>query len=223
MYKNLILTLMISLMLTAGAFAQSSERGGSGSSSRASIQAERALSKEVSKLTGKMARSDFAGVKLNGKQRQTLKQLVEANYSKMTQLDEQIAREIPADKVKALQKAYRAAKREHASEKEAMLISMQSIELPEAMQQKVEELSKSKEEIMASMRAAVVDTFDAEQKSKFDAAMAEKKMAAKEEMTDEKMTDEEMSDEKMSGEKMSDEKMMDKEASEEEAMGSGSK
>jgi len=151
--------------------------------------------------------------------------MVDSKYTEMVNLDKKIAMSIPADQVKALQKAYRKAEKGGSSEVEAMSMSMEKIGLPEMVQEKVLMMNQSKEDIRGSIVASIADTFDQEQSDAFATAMAakmemmgekmaDKEMMDKEEMTDkEEMADEGMKDKEMTGEKemTSKEKMMDKE------------
>ena len=140
--------------------------------------------------------------------------MVDAKYSEMVQLDNKIAKSIPADQVKALKKAFRNAEKDGSSEVEAMSVSMEAIGLPEMVQEKVLMMNNSKEEIREAIRMSIVKTFDQEQQEAFAAVMATKKEMMGEEMSDkemsdkEEMADKEMMDEKMEGKEMSDEKEM---------------
>ena len=144
----------------------------------------------------------------------------------MVQLDNQIARSIPEDQVKALQRAFRNAKKDGSSEVEAMSMSMVKIGLPEMVQEKVLMMNQSKEEIRVSILLSVAETFDEEQHEAFSASLAAKEKMMGEEMADKEMagekemTDEEMADKEMTGEKeMADKEMMEKEMSDGEKVG----
>lgn len=212
MNKKLILSVVLCLLFTGGAFAQSgSKNSGSsarsaGSSSRTSYtKADRETIRAKEKLVSQMTRKDFESVRLTKDQKQTLAQMVDAKYSMIAQIDSKIANSIPSSRVKKLQKAFREAKREGNNEIEAMGISMKQIGLPEDVQESVLEMNQSKESIMEAIKTSVVQTFDQEQQNKFAAAMAAKKeMSAKEQMSDKEMAgdketdgEQEMMDKKM--------------------------
>ena len=211
MKNNLILSVVLSLLFTGGVFAQSGSKSygssrSAGSSSRNSIKVDRELEREKEKLVSRMTRKDFVDVRLNRDQKMTLMKMVDSKYPMIVQLDKQIAGSIPANKVKALQRAFRAAKKEGSSEVEAMSASMETIGLSEMVQEKVLMMNQSKETILDAIRGSVAESFDQEQQRVFAASMA----AKKEMMSDKKET---MSDKKeMSGDKeMMEEKMTDQE------------
>ena len=232
MNKNLIIVVILCcFFLTGVAFAQSSEKS-SGSSSRSSgsysknSKADRELASAKAKLVRQMTRRDFEGVKLNKDQKKSLMSMVDTKYPEMVQLDNQIARSIPEDQVKALQRAFRNAKKDGSSEVEAMSMSMVKIGLPEMVQEKVLMMNQSKEEIRVSILLSVAETFDEEQHEAFSASLAAKEKMMGEEMADKEMagekemTDEEMADKEMTGEKkMADKEMMEKEMSDGEKVG----
>ena len=147
--------------------------------------------------------------------------MVDTKYPEMVQLDNQIARSIPEDQVKALQRAFRNAKKDGSSEVEAMSMSMVKIGLPEMVQEKVLMMNQSKEEIRVSILLSVAETFDEEQHEAFSASLAAKEKMMGEEMADKEMAGEkEMMDKEMNGEKeMADKEMMDKEMSDGEKVG----
>ena len=227
MNKNLIIVVILCcFFLTGVAFAQSSEKS-SGSSSRSSgsysknSKADRELASAKAKLVRQMTRRDFEGVKLNKDQKKSLMSMVDTKYPEMVQLDNQIARSIPEDQVKALQRAFRNAKKDGSSEVEAMSMSMVKIGLPEMVQEKVLMMNQSKEEIRVSILLSVAETFDEEQHEAFSASLAAKEKMMGEEMADKEMAGEkEMMDKEMNGEKeMADKEMMDKEMSDGEKVG----
>ena len=195
MNKNLILSLILCFFMTGVVFAQSgAKRSGSSSKSSGSYsknsKADRELASAKAKLVRQMTRNDLEAVKLNRDQKKSLMSMVDQKYPEMVQIDNKIARSIPEDQVKALQRAFRNAKKDGSSEVEAMSMSMQKIGLPESLQEKVLMMNQSKEDIREAIRVSVVETFDEEQKKAFAAAMAEKnemmakeEMASKEEMT----------------------------------------
>lgn len=175
MYKKLLLALVLTAFLTCGATAQSSKRGSdgsgaksSGSSSKNSGSARKQQQQDAKqrlKLVGMIQREDFEGIKFSKTQKQTLKELVASNYDGLSKIDMQMASLVPANKSKMLKKSFLMAQREGKSEMESMTESMKSIGLPSNAQNKMMELSKSKESIMEKIRMGVMETFTAEQKA----------------------------------------------------------
>lgn len=154
------------------------------------------------KLVRQMTRKDFEAVKLNKDQKKSLMSMVDSKYPQMVQFDKQIARSIPEEEVKALQRAYRKAEKGGSSETEAMSISMEKIGLPEMVQKKVMMMNQSKEDLRNEIVASLVESFDQEQQAAFASAMAAKKEMMDKDMADEKeMSDEGMKDKEMAGEK----------------------
>ena len=214
MKNNLILSVVLSLIFTGGVFAQSGSKSygssskSAGSSTRNMTKADRELAREKEKLVSRMTRKDFVDVRLNRDQKMTLMKMVDSKYPMIVQLDKQIAGSIPSNKVKALQRAFRAAKKEGSSEVEAMSASMETIGLPEMVQEKVLMMNQSKETILDAIRGSVAESFDHEQQQAFAASMAAKKeMMGEKEMTKEGMAKEEMAKEEMAKEEMADKKM----------------
>ena len=209
MYRKLLLGLILSAIFAVTASAQSSSRGTSGSSSRGSSNAaasraaayEKKLAKEADreylKAAKRIAKSEFAPIKLTRPQLESLKESVAANYQTMTGLDSSMFQYIPADKRKALQRSYKKMIKEGLSEMDAMSGSMQAVGISESSQQSVMALSKTKHELMETVKSSVTASLTDEQTEALAAAMSK-------EEKDKKMTEE-----KMAGEKKTDEKMMD--------------
>ena len=225
MYKNLILSLIACFFLTGVVFAQSgAKRSGSSSKSSGSYsknsKADRELASAKAKLVRQMTRNDLEAVTLNRDQKKSLMSMVDQKYPDMVQIDNQIARSIPTDQVKALQRAFRNAKKDGSSEVEAMSMSMQKIGLPEMVQEKVLMMNQSKEEIRVAILLSIAETFDEEQHEAFSASLAAKeKMMMGEEMADKEMADKEMSgDKEMADKEMTDKEMTDKEMPSKEEM-----
>ena len=232
MKNNLILSVVLSLLFTGGVFAQSGSKSYGGSSSKTAGSSSRNLSKTdremvraKEKLVSRMTRKDFEDVRLNRDQKQNLMKLVDSKYPMIVKLDMQIAGSIPAEKVKALQRAFRAAKKEGSTEIEAMSASMQTIGLSETVQEKVLMMNESKETVLESIRTSLAQSFDQEQQQAFAASMAAKKEMmgekemAKEEMGEKEMADKKMMDKEMTGQKeMLDKEMTEKPMSDEKAM-----
>ena len=221
---NLILSVILCFVFTSGAFAQSDARN-SGSSSRSSGSYSKnsrespELASAKAKLVRQITRRDFEAVKLNRDQKKSLMSMVDAKYPQMVSLDNQINNSIPEDQVKALQKAFRNAKKDSSSETEAMSMSMMKIGLPEMVQEKVMKMNQSKEEIRVSILLSVVETFDEEQQAAFAASLDAKEKAMNEEMAEKEMSStEEMKDDAMTGDKevTSNEEMTDKEMADKE-------
>ena len=219
MNKNLILSLILCFFMTGVVFAQSgAKRSGSSSKSSGSYsknsKADRELASAKAKLVRQMTRNDLEAVKLNRDQKKSLMSMVDQKYPEMVQIDNKIARSIPEDQVKSLQRAFRNAKKDGSSEVEAMSMSMEKIGLPEMIQEKVLMMNQSKEEIRVAILLSVAETFDEEQHEAFSASLA-----AKEKMMDKEMADKEMADKEMSGDKeMTDKEMTDKEMPSKEEM-----
>ena len=214
MNKNLILSVIVCFIFTSAAFAQSDAKR-SGSSSRSSGSYSKnnrdnpELASAKAKLVRQITRRDFEAVKLNRDQKKSLMSMVDAKYPQMVSLDNQINNSIPEDQVKALQKAFRNAKKDSSSETEAMSMSMMKIGLPEMVQEKVMKMNQSKEEIRVSILLSVVETFDEEQQAAFVASLDAKEKAMNEEMAEKEMKDDVMTGDKevTSDEEMADEEM----------------
>lgn len=192
MQRNLVLGVVLSVFLAAGAFAQSSSksqgskskgsesRGSSGKTTTSMSKKEaRMIAKQEAKLVGKIARRDFAAVDLTRAQKQTLKNLVHAKFSEIQQLEKQVADSVPADKAKALKKAYRIATKGGQSKSEAMATSMMKAGFDETLKQKILGFNQSKENLIQGIRDALAETLDGEQKE-----MLAKAAKAKMEMDD---------------------------------------
>lgn len=216
MNKNLILSLILCFLMTGVVFAQSGAKRGSSSRSSGSYSKNNKESKELAsakaKLVRQMTRNDLEAVTLTRDQKKSLMSMVDQKYPEMVQIDNKIARSIPEDQVKSLQRAFRNAKKDGSSEVEAMSMSMEKIGLPEMVQEKVLMMNQSKEEIRVAILLSVAETFDEEQHEAFSASLA-----AKEKMMDKEMMDKEMADKEMSGDKeMTDKEMTDKEMTDKE-------
>ena len=133
------------------------------------------MKKEIDKMAGKIERKEFAGIKLNKEQRGVLKSLTETNFQQITNMTNQVGQMIPPKKLSKLQRTYKSLLKEGKSEKDAMVASMQKIELPEATQEKILMISKSKTELMTKITMGVKDTLTPEQTT-----MLAEKMAMKE-------------------------------------------
>ena len=175
MYRNLLLSLVLTAFLASGALAQSSSKGGhSGSrskSSRNNVAAEmkkqkRMAAKEQAKLVGQIQREDFAGIKLSTDQRNKLKSLVAANYERLAKFDMEMGSMIPAAKQKNLQKSYLMAKKEGMSHAESMKKSMMTVGIKEMTTEKVMKINVSRQEVMDQIIAGVTEMFTAEQNKK---------------------------------------------------------
>ena len=181
MLKNILLAAAIVAVLTSNLQAQSSSKRGSSSRSSSNSYAssaaksERAMKKEIDKMAGKIERKEFAGIKLNKEQRGVLKSLTETNFQQITNMTNQVGQMIPPKKLSKLQRTYKSLLKEGKSEKDAMVASMQKIELPEATQEKILMISKSKTELMTKITMGVKDTLTPEQTT-----MLAEKMAMKE-------------------------------------------
>lgn len=177
MCKNLLLSLAVVVLLSGGLQAQSSSRGGSHSTSM-NRKKERMMAAEINKAADKIAKEQFAGIKLDKSQRDMLRDLTKSNYKKMTSLDSQIARLIPQNKIKKLQRMYIKAMKEGQDEKAAMMTSMNDIELSERTQQKVVKLNESKAKIVSKITAGVSKSLTEEQQTMLAEKMAMKKESA---------------------------------------------
>ena len=171
MYFKLLLGLTLSAIFAVTVSAQSSSRGGSnGSGSRGNSNAaaanaaayqkklEREADRAYSKAAKAVAKSEFAPIKLTRPQLLTLKQAVAANYQSMSSIENDISQYIPANKRSALKKSYRKAIKEGKNEMEAMSVSMKAIGISEASQQKVMDLSKSKMELIETVKSSITAT-----------------------------------------------------------------
>ena len=212
MYYKLLLGLTLSAVIAVSASAQSGSRASSGSSSRGSSNAaanaaranananayEKKLAhqadREYLKAARQLAKSQFAPIHLSKQQLQTLKESVAVNFQTMAEIENSIGQYIPAKKSKALKKSYKKAIKEGKNEMEAMSISMKAVGMSEASQQKVMELSKTKMELIETVKASVLPTLTAEQKELLSASMSE-------EMGAEKITAKEMTDKQGSSSK----------------------
>lgn len=216
MFKKLLFGVAIAVLLTGGLQAQSGSKGsnskssnrGSSSRSQNAGSASKAMAEQVDKMASRIARTEFAGVKLDKTQRGLLKDLTKTNYQEITSLESQIGQLIPERRLSKLKRTYNNEIKVGKSRKDAMVTSMQMIELPEATQEKILMLSDSKTELMNKITMGVKETFTEEQSAMLaeKMAMKEAKMAEKAKMMKEK-------------EMMSEEKTM----TSGEASGSGSK
>ena len=183
MLKNILLAAaIVAFLLTSNLQAQSSSKKGSSSrsnygssSSSAAAKNERLMKKEIDKMAGKIERKEFAGIKLDKEQRGVLKSLTETNFQQISNMTNQIGQMIPPNMLSKLQRTYKNAVRDGQSEKDAMVASMQKIELPEATQKKILMISDSKTELMNKITMGVKDTLTPEQTT-----MLAEKMAMKE-------------------------------------------
>ena len=163
---------------------------------------EREADREYLKVAKRIAKKEFAPIKLNKPQLLTLKQAVAANYQTLAEIDNSMLQYIPSKQRKTLKKVYKKSLKEGLNEMEAMSVSMKSIGLSEASQRKVTELSKTKMEILETVKSSITTTLTKEQTDALAASMSEKKGDKK--MTGEVSTNKKMSDKKMAGEKAMD-------------------
>ena len=221
MLKNILLAAAIVALLTSNLQAQSSSKKGSssrsnyGSSSSSAAKNERLMKKEIDKMAGKIERKEFAGIKLSKEQRGVLKELTETNFQQISNMTNQIGQMIPQNMLSKLQRTYKNALRDGKTEKDAMVASMEKIELPGATQEKILMISESKTELMNKITMGVKETLTPEQTT-----MLAEKMAMKEAKKMEAMKDKEAT---ASKEEMSKEVMTSDEKMEKTTTGSGSK
>jgi len=151
----------------------------------------RMIAKQESKLAGQIARRDFAAVDLNKAQKQTLKNLVHAKFAQIQQLDQQVAASVPADKTKALNRAYRIATKNGQSKSEAMASSMMKAGFDKSLQEKILGFNQTKANLLQGIRDELTLTLDDKQKELLaKAAKAKMEMdASKEEKKSMKTTD----------------------------------
>ena len=155
MQRKLLLSLVLSVAVATGAFAQSGSKAQSGSDSRSSNNNVSAMAKkkarmqakEESKIAKQIVKADFAKAKLTKKQKEMLANLVHENFEQIKSYESQITTAIPGDKTKALGKAYKMATKEGQSKSEAMASSMMKAGIDETVQEKVMELNNSKQEL----------------------------------------------------------------------------
>ncbi len=186
MQRKLLLGLVLSVAVATSAFAQSSSKSHSGSNSRGSNTNTSAMAKknarmqakEESKIVRQIAKTEFGKIKLTKEQKKTLASLVHAKFEQIQTVETQINASIPADKTKALGKAYRMATKEGKSKSEAMAASMIKAGISDTVQQKVISLNASKKELFQGIRDSLVETLTDKQKTTLAeaAAMSEKKM-----------------------------------------------
>lgn len=210
MSKKMLFVFAIATLLTCNLQAQSSSKSGSSargnsssytSSSSAAAREARMMEKEVDKMAGKIARTEFAGIKLDKTQLGVLKGLTKTNYQQIMNLTSQIGSMIPTKKLSKLQRTYKAEIKEGKSDKDAMVTSMQVIGLPEMTQEKILMIADSKTGLMNKITMGVKNTLTEEQSAMLaeKRAMKEKAMVGKAEtMTSkENMAKEDMAKEKM--------------------------
>lgn len=177
------LGLVLTAVLSTGAYAQSGSKGHGSSSKKNNTSAakrkmEREQAKLVNKMTSQIAKDDFAAIKLTLEQRKTLKGLVSENFEELSKFDMKISQMIPAKNQKALKKSYLMAKKEGKMNAEAMEASMMKIGLSKVVQTRVMTLNKSKETLMDEIRKGVTEVLNDEQKVAI--AKAKEAMMAKE-------------------------------------------
>ena len=139
MFKKLLFGVAIAVLLTGGLQAQSGSKGsnskssnrGSSSRSQNAGSASKAMAEQVDKMASRIARTEFAGVKLDKTQRGLLKDLTKTNYQEITSLESQIGQLIPERRLSKLKRTYNNEIKVGKSRKDAMVTSMQMIELPE--------------------------------------------------------------------------------------------
>ena len=196
MYYKLLLGLTLSAIFTVTVSAQSGSRGGGGSSSRGSNAAANAARAEAAaaanaaayerkvayeadreylKVAKQIAKKDFAPIHLTKPQLLTLKQAVAANYQTLVEIDNSMLQYIPTKQRKKLKKIYKKSLKDGLNEMEAMDASMQAVGISETSQEKVTELSKTKMEILETVKSSVTSTLSKEQTDALAASASEKK------------------------------------------------
>lgn len=212
MFKYLVLSSVLCLLVFNGAFAQSAKKysGSSSKGSSAKGSTSKADKEHFKKIEREM-RKEFASVKLDRNQRSVMKRLLEENFTKIKGFDQQIARTIPADQLRSLQKAFRVAEKEGNSRIEAMKISMKAIAMDDDMQAKVLKQNMGKEEVLDSIRTQMSETFTEDQAAAYDKMVMAKKEAMGEEEGSEAKKEE---GSEMKKEEMAKEEMAKKEGSE---------
>jgi len=186
MYQKLLFGLILSAIFATTGFAQSSSKSNypaSGSASRGSSSTakraaaakrkmEQEADREYLKVAKKIAKSEFAAIKLTRPQLETLKEAVAVNYQAMTNLDNGMVQFIPADKRKALQRSYKKSIKEGLAEEKAMSMSMQAVGMSEMSQKKVMDLNMKKTDLMATVTSSITSILTAEQAQALKASMA---------------------------------------------------
>lgn len=178
-----LLGLVLTVVLSSGAYAQSGSRSGSNkrdNNSAVKRQMERDRAKLRTKLASKIAKDEFGAIKLTVDQRKTLKGLVEEHFAALNGFDQQIGNAIPMKSQKALKRPYLMALKEGQSESQAMETSMMKAGLDETVRTRVMNINQSKQSLMDKIREGVVSVLDDEQKVALNKAMEAKKAMASE-------------------------------------------
>ena len=216
MYTKLLLGLFTTALLIGDVSAQSGSKSRNSNNAAAMRRQERLESDQINKITRKIEKNNFEGIKLETKQKRALKGLVKDNYEGLANIELKMERLIPEDKAKDLRRKYSAALRKGSTETEAMLLSMKEVDFPEALQNQIMTLSGEAETVHQEIATELSGQLNPEQKEAYMAMVKEKeKMAEAKEMNGQKMEGAEGSDTKMEAEGSG--------AKEMEAEGSGAK
>lgn len=200
MYAKIVLGLFTVVLMAGDTWAQSGGR-----SYRPAAAAQRKLERmqtsEIQRFARKIEKENFAGVRLESRQKRALKEIVKSNYDGLAMVEKKMVSMIPPEDAKDLKRYYSSALRKGSTEAEAMMSSMQSVGFAEPLQEKIMMLSKESDAVMEEIAGQFASQLSDEQR---------KVLMAKEEMAKEEMAKEEMAKEEMAKEKemMKDEKMM---------------
>ena len=177
MYRKLLLGLFTATLLIADVSAQSAERNDR-KPTAAERKQERLDASEIQKIANKIEKTNFAGIKLETKQRRALKQLVKDKYDSLSMVEQKMQRLIPEDKAKDLRRKYSAALRKGSTETEAMLLSMQDVGFDESLQKQIMTLGAESDVVVKEIATELSGQLNAEQKEVFMALAKEKDATA---------------------------------------------
>ncbi len=226
MNGKLLLGLVAALFVFGEASAQSGNKGsrssyrsaGSSSKSKQQMRFER---DQKTKMVKRIEKEHFAEIRLVREQKNALKDLVEVNYQRLSQLETQMQSQLPQQSVEDVRKVYKAALRKGSNEGEAMSMAMQAASVPEMVQTKVMDLKDQSDLAFQEIADKVEKLLNEEQKQ---VIMAKREADKKEMMAKEMMDKGESEGEAMMAKdgaqahemkdtKMTDTKMMDDSAS----------
>jgi hypothetical protein len=216
MYAKLFLGLLAATLLIGDVSAQSGVRssgsstrvsGGSGrvsgnvarpagsysrgyNSAAAERQQERLEASEIQRFARKIEKNYFAPVRLETKQKRALKELVKNNYQDLAMIENKMKALIPEQSASELKRRYSTALRRGSTESEAMLVSMQAVGFPAALQEKIMVLSTESDSVTEGISTQFSNFLTADQRqallSAKEEALQQEASGAEKEMTNAK-------------------------------------
>lgn len=184
------LGLVAALLMFGDVSAQSGNKGArssyrSAGSSAKNNQQMRFERDQKIKMVKRIEKENFAELRLDREQKNELKELVAANYRRLSELETQMQNQLPQHNVEDVRRAYKAALRKGSNEAEAMAMGMQAASVPQMVQQKVMDLKGQSDAIFQQIADKVERTFNEQQKQ---VMMAKREAEEKNSMDKEMMT-----------------------------------